>query len=369
MEHINYMTLPWHDWLPIVFLGLMGLSALIYVVLDGFDLGIGILSPLVKRDDRDLMIASIGPFWDANETWLVLAVGLLLVAFPTAHGAVLGALYLPTTAMLIGLILRGVAFEFRIKGPSKQRAFWDSSFFAGSLIATVSQGYMLGYYILGLPTGWTAFVFASLVALGVTSAYVLIGSCWLVAKSENALQRTALRWAKKSVLGIAATMALISAATPLASERIFNIWFVWPNLMWLMPIPLLAVFITWKLFQVLNTATREINAKDAETAAFVEVVETNQAKLRDQSQCAFDGARCWVPFSLTATLFVLAFIGLAYSFFPFVVPESLTIWEAAASRDSLAIILVGTCITLPMIVGYSIFAYKVFGGKATKLSY
>ncbi len=346
MEHLYYLDLPWNDWLPIVFLGLMGLSALIYVVLDGFDLGIGILSPLVGREDRDLMIASIGPFWDANETWLVLAVGLLLVAFPTAHGAVLGALYLPTTAMLVGIILRGVAFEFRVKGPSKQRRFWDWAFFSGSLIATLSQGYMLGYYILGLPSGWAAFGFATLVALGVTSAYVLIGSCWLVAKSENDLQKTAVHWAKLSVIGMAATIALISAATPLASARIFDAWFSFPNVIYLLPIPLLAFGLTYKLYKILETTDQSTD-----------------------TACLFEGRQCWTPFALTALLFILAFVGLAYSFFPYVVPESLTIWDAAAARDSLAIILVGTCITLPMIIGYSIFAYKVFGGKATPLTY
>jgi len=346
MEWVWTSDLAWDDWLPIVFLGLMGLSALIYVVLDGFDLGIGILSPLVEREDRDLMIASIGPFWDANETWLVLAVGLLLVAFPTAHGAVLGSLYLPTTAMLVGIILRGVAFEFRIKGPMKHRKFWDGAFFSGSLIATLSQGYMLGYYILGLPVGWPAFAFATLVALGVTCAYILIGSCWLVAKSENALQQTAIRWATRSLIGTAATMVLISVATPLASGRIFTAWLSFPNVVWLSPIPLLAAWLTWRLYRLLNTTPAAEGAK-----------------------AWYDGGRCWLPFAITATLFILAFFGLAYSFFPYVVPESLTIWEAAASRDSLAIILVGTCITLPMIIGYSIFAYKVFGGKATPLTY
>jgi len=198
-EHWPQVALYWNDWLPMAFLALMGLSALIYVVLDGFDLGIGILSPLVKGADRDLMIASIGPFWDANETWLVLAVGLLLVAFPTAHGAILGALYLPTTAMLIGLIWRGVAFEFRIKGPQKHRRFWDGAFFTGSLITTISQGYMLGYYILGLPSGWQAFVFASLVAVGLTCAYALVGSCWIIAKTESTLQHTAIQWSKRAL--------------------------------------------------------------------------------------------------------------------------------------------------------------------------
>ncbi len=346
IEWASTTELFWDDWLPIVFLGLMGLSALIYVVLDGFDLGIGILSPLVAKEDRDLMIASIGPFWDANETWLVLAVGLLLVAFPTAHGAVLGALYLPTTAMLVGLILRGVAFEFRIKGPMKHRRLWDTAFFSGSLMATLSQGYMLGYYILGLPTGWAAFAFASLVAVGLSCAYVLIGSCWLIAKSEHQLQQTAIRWAIRALIGTAATMVLISAATPLASERIFKAWFSFPNLLWLSPIPFLAIALTWRLHTLLKDTSNETH-----TAHW------------------YDSGRCWSPFAITASLFVLAFLGLAYSFFPYVVPESLTIWDAAASRDSLAIILVGTAITLPMIIGYSIFAYKVFGGKATPLTY
>ena len=346
IETLNSVPIDWSDWLPIVFLLLMGLSALIYVVLDGFDLGIGILTPMLERDDRDLMIASIGPFWDANETWLVLAVGILLVAFPTAHGAVLGALYLPTTAMLIGLVLRGVAFEFRIKGPLKHRAFWDRAFFYGSITATVSQGYMLGYYILGFPQGWAAFAFASLVAGGLMCAYILIGSCWLVAKTENELQQTAIRWAKQSLVGTAATMALISIATPLASDRIFSAWFSYPNLLWLAPIPLIALIVTARLYRRLNTTAPNADGKHW-----------------------FDGGRCWSPFAYSSVLFILAFMGLAYSFFPYVVPESLTIWEAAAARDSLVIILVGTCITLPMIIGYSIFAYKVFAGKAAPLSY
>jgi len=346
IETLNSVPINWGDWLPIVFLFLMGMSALIYVVLDGFDLGIGILTPTLERDDRDLMIASIGPFWDANETWLVLAVGILLVAFPTAHGAVLGALYFPTTTMLIGLVLRGVAFEFRIKGPLKHRGFWDRAFFYGSLAATISQGYMLGYYILGFPQGWAAFAFASLVAAGLVCAYILIGSCWLVAKTENELQHTAIRWARRSMLGTAATMGLISIATPLVSERIFSAWFSYPNLLLLAPIPLIAVIVTLRLYKQLNTTKPNSNGEHW-----------------------FDGGRCWLPFAYSTILFILAFMGLAYSFFPYVVPESLTIWEAAASRDSLVIILVGTCITLPMIIGYSIFAYKVFGGKAAPLSY
>jgi cytochrome d ubiquinol oxidase subunit II len=191
---MNISDWPMQDWLPMVFLGLMGVSALAYVILDGFDLGVGLLSPAVPDEERSLMIASIGPFWDANETWLVLAVGILLVAFPVAHGAILGALYLPTTLMLIGLTLRGVAFEFRAKGPSTQRAAWDRAFFAGSFLATASQGLMLGYYIIGLEDSWRSDLFAALVAVCLTAGYALVGACWLIAKTVGELGQSPCVW-------------------------------------------------------------------------------------------------------------------------------------------------------------------------------
>ena len=330
---------PYHDWLPMVFLGLLGLSALIYVVLDGFDLGVGLLSPCVDEHDRSLMIASIGPFWDANETWLVLAVGLLLVAFPVAHGAILGALYLPTLFMLVGLTLRGVAFEFRAKGPIAQKRQWDRAFFLGSLMASLSQGYMLGKYIIGLQTGLYASLFASLVAVCLTAAYGLIGACWLIAKTENELQHRAVFWAKRLLLGTAIGMLAISVATPWVSPRVFDAWFSFPNIIVLAPIPLASVALVLGLHYFL----------------------TSLPNTTDDHR--------WVPFAFTVALFLLAFSGLAYSFFPYVVPEQYTVWEAAAARESLGIILVGTLITLPMIIAYSVFAYRVFRGKATLLSY
>lgn len=336
---MNIADYPFHDWLPMVFLGLMGLSALIYVVLDGFDLGVGLLSPCVDDHDRNLMIASIGPFWDANETWLVLAVGLLLVAFPVAHGAILGALYLPVLFMLVGLMLRGVAFEFRAKGPATQKRHWDRAFFAGSLLASLSQGYMLGKYIIGLQTGLFASLFALLVAVCLTAAYGLVGACWLIAKTENELQRRAVFWAKRLLAGTALGMLAISVATPWVSPRVFDAWFSFPNIIVLAPIPLASIALVIGLHYFLRSLPS-----------------------------ATDDHR-WVPFTLTVGLFLLAFSGLAYSFFPYVVPDQYTVWEAAAARESLGIILVGTLITLPMIVGYSIFAYRVFRGKATLLSY
>jgi cytochrome d ubiquinol oxidase subunit II len=336
---MTLFDMPPGDWLPVVFLALLGVSALVYVVLDGFDLGVGLLSVLVGEDDRTLMISSIGPFWDANETWLVLAVGLLLVAFPTAHGIVLGALYLPTTLMLVGLTLRGVAFEFRAKGPDGQRRLWDIAFFAGSLIATVSQGYMLGYYVIGLTTGIYSTLFATLVAVCLTAAYGLVGACWLIAKTSGALQMQSIVWSRYLLVGTVAGMFAISVATPLASERIFNAWFSLPNFFLLAPIPLVSIGLVVALYVVLRHTP------------------LHQARWH------------WVPFSLTTVLFILAFAGLAYSFFPYIVPDQLTIWDAAAASESLLIILVGTLITLPMIAGYSVFAYRVFRGKATELTY
>ncbi len=337
---MNVTELPIHDWLPIVFLGLMGLSALIYVVLDGFDLGVGLLSPLSKSEtDKNLMIGSIGPFWDANETWLVLAVGILLVAFPLAHGAILGALYLPTMFMLVGLTLRGVAFEFRAKGPAHQKQLWNRAFFAGSLLATVSQGYMLGKYVIGLQTGLYAVLFASLVAVCLTASYGLVGACWLIAKTENALQKQAVEWARKLLIGTAMGMLALSVATPWVSPRVFDAWFSFPNIIGLAPIPLVSVALVIGLHVILKSLP---NADD---------------KYR------------WAPFAMTVALFILAFSGLAYSFFPYVVPEQYTVWDAAAARESLTIILAGTLVTLPMIVAYSVFAYKVFSGKATPLTY
>ena len=333
------MNYPLADWLPLAFLALMGLSALIYVVLDGFDLGVGLLSPIAGDTDRGLMIASIGPFWDANETWLVLAVGLLLVAFPVAHGVVLTALYLPATLMLVALILRGVAYELRSKGPEQNRTRWDRVFFVGSLLAALSQGYMLGSYTIGLAEGPGPVAFSVLVAVCFTAAYGLIGATWLIAKTEGPLQEQAIGWSRKLLIGTAIGMVAISAATPLVNERVFQAWFTMPYLVLLAPIPLMTLGIFIGLFWLLG------HLHDTE-----------------------DRFR-WLPFIATTTLFVLAFIGLAYSFFPYVVPDQLTIWQAAAARESLMIILVGTLFTLPVIIGYTIFAYRVFGGKARLLTY
>ncbi|MEX2642222.1 MAG: cytochrome d ubiquinol oxidase subunit II [Acetobacterales bacterium] len=326
-------------WLPFVFASLMGLSILIYVVLDGFDLGVGLLFPLGTDPEQDRMIASIGPFWDANETWLVLAIGLLLVAFPIAHGMVLTALYLPVALMLVGLILRGVAFEFRAKAPPTVRHRWNRAFFAGSLMTALSQGFMLGMYIMGLEYTAATLAFALLTAVCLADGYAFIGACWLLIKTEGPLQARAAGWARTTLWGVVAGMAAVSAASPLVSPRIFEKWFEMPQMLLLAPLPLLSLALLaglWRTLRGMPTA---------------------------------DDRRNWLPFAMATALFALAFGGLAYSFYPYVVPERLTIWEAASAPESLFIILIGTCVVLPAILGYTALAYIVFRGKATELHY
>jgi cytochrome d ubiquinol oxidase subunit II len=336
---MSLADLPLDDWLPLAFAALMGLSILVYVVLDGFDLGVGILSVRASAAERDVMVGSIGPFWDANETWLVLAVGLLLVAFPLAHGVILSALYIPATLMLLGLILRGVAFEFRAKAPLADKVLWDRTFFAGSLLAALTQGYMLGIYIIGLDQSLPGILFGLLCGLCLAAAYAFIGACWLIAKTEGALQARSIADARVLVWVGALGMAAISVASPLASERIFAKWFDLPEAILLAPVPLLTLW----LFAVLLRRLREL---------------PNGKPWQD-----------WRPFQIATAIFCLGFLGMAWSFFPYVVPERLTIWEAASARGSLLLILAGALVTLPMIAGYTIFAYRVFGGKATRLTY
>jgi cytochrome bd ubiquinol oxidase subunit II len=327
------------DWLPVIFAGLMGLSILLYVILDGYDLGVGILSRLEDGEHRDLMVASIGPFWDANETWLVLGIGLLLVAFPVAHGLILTQLYVPVTLMLVALILRGVAFEFRAKAEPHHKRHWDSAFFAGSLLAALCQGYMLGAYVLGFDQSAAAVFFCLLAALGLVAGYVFVGACWLIYKVEGDLQRRAARWAERALWATALAMAVISIATPLMSERIFDRWFRLPEFIALLPIPL------------------------ASAALFIGLAIFLRRPVRD------DDALAWVPLATAGILFALGFIGIAYSFYPYLIPDRLDIWQAAASPEALSIILIGTLFVLPVILAYSILAHWIFRGKATQLSY
>ena len=331
-------------WLPLFFALVMALAMLAYVILDGFDLGVGVL--LLKTPEvveRDSMIASIGPFWDANETWLVLGVGVLLVAFPQAHGIILGALYLPVALMLAGLTLRGVAFDFRVKAKAHHRPLWDAAFRAGSLAASWAQGYMLGQLITGFRSDAASMAFSALIGLCLIGAYRLLGATWLIMKSEGPLQLKAVSWARASLLMTALGVLAISVATPLVSQHIFNKWFSFPYLLMLFPIPLTTVVLFGVIYRSL---------------------ERLPLRLADGSQYG-----AGVPFIAAVGVFLLAFLGLGYSLFPWLVIDRMTIWQGTSSIESLWVIFIGTVIVLPVIVGYTIYAYRVFWGKTVSLSY
>ncbi|GIX23729.1 MULTISPECIES: cytochrome d ubiquinol oxidase subunit II [Caldimonas] len=324
--------------LPLIFMAVMGLAMLAYVVLDGFDLGVGMLMHRATPEQKDVMVSSIGPFWDANETWLVLGVGILLIAFPKAHGIVLTALYLPVAVMLIGLILRGVAFDFRVKAQDEHKPLWNRAFFVGSMMASLAQGWMLGRYITGFAQGWQYTVFAAAIAVALATAYVLLGATWLVMKTDGALQARAAGWARLAWLPVVLGMGLISLATPIVSETVRARWFTMPGFIALLPIPLVTAAALVTLRVLLNSPR-------------------------------ILGRLCWVPFALVVAVFVLGFFGLAYSLYPYVVMDRLTIWEAASAPASLKVILLGTALTVPAIIGYTVFAYRVFWGKARELTY
>lgn len=273
------------------------------------------------------------------KTWLVLGVGLMLVAFPMAHGVVLTELYLPVAVMLFGLIFRGVAFDFRAKVPFQKKWRWNMAFFAGSLLTALAQGYMLGSYIMGFDDSLLATLFSILTALAVASGYCLIGACWLIMKCEGGLQEKAIRWAKYYLLNTVIGLLLISLTTPLVSDRIFEKWFSLPEILWLAPVPILTGVLIAFLYRFLR-------------------------------KMPFANDRyCWVPLVSTAGIYVLSFIGLAYSFFPYIIPEKMTIVEAASAPESLMIMLVGALIVLPILIGYTVLAYVIFHGKAKDLSY
>jgi cytochrome d ubiquinol oxidase subunit II len=331
-------------WLPVVFALVMALSMLAYVILDGYDLGVGVLLDSADTvQQKDAMIASIGPFWDANETWLVLGVGVLLVGFPMAHGVILGALYMPVALMLVALSLRGVAFDFRVKAKDHHRPLWDKTFYIGSMLAAWSQGFMLGQLITGFKQDASGYLFSTLIGFCLVFAYRLLGAAWLIMKSEGALQMNAVDWAKGSLWLAAAGVLAISIATPWVSPRIFDKWFSFPNLLMLFPIPAM----TMALFFVISRSLSRLPTR---------LAQGNQY-----------GAA--VPFAGTVGIFLLSFYGLAYSLFPWLVIDRLDIWQAASAPEALWVIFYGVVVVLPVIIGYTIFAYRVFWGKTTTLSY
>jgi cytochrome d ubiquinol oxidase subunit II len=320
--------------LPVIFAVLMGVAILAYVVLDGYDLGVGMLLPAADAREQDVMVASIGPFWDANETWLVLGVGILLVAFPAAHGVILGALYLPVAGMLIGLMIRGVAFEFRVKAQGWHRELWNWLFWLGSFVASFAQGMMLGRYVTGFDPGFGYFLFSLLVGAALCGGYVLLGATWLIMRTESGLQKKAFAWARWGLAWVALGVALVSLVTPAISSTVQAKWFDFPRTLALMLLPAASIASGLWVWRSTGQLARGVSARE------------------------------WAPFAGSVAIFALAFAGLAYSLFPYLVIDRMTIWEAAAHPASLEIVLWGALLVLPFIIGYTVFAYRVFRGKA-----
>ena len=325
--------------LPVVFLAIMGVSLVLYVILDGYDLGVGLLLPFASDREKDTMVAAIGPFWDANETWLVLGVGVLLIAFPAAHALVLTSLYIPVTVMLFGLILRGVSFDFRVKAATHQKRMWNRAFAGGSLIAAVAQGWMLGSYITGLVPSPVNLAFSALIAATMPALYVVLGAGWLLLKTDGELFDKALAWGRRAMPVMGLALFGISISTPLVSETIAEAWFSLPNFIGLMPIPLATIVAFAAVYWVLQR-------RNVALAGYA-----------------------WIVLGGTVLICVLAALGLAYSLYPYIVLDRLTIREAAAAPSSLMFVFVGVAIVLPFTIAYTIFVYRIFHGKATGLSY
>jgi len=319
-------------WAAIILFGIM-----MYVTLDGFDLGLGILYPFfTSKDERDVMMNTVAPVWDGNETWLVLGGAGLMAAFPLAYAVVLSALYLPLILMLLGLVVRGVAFEFRFKARDGERHFWDKAFFGGSVAATVFQGVALGAYIQGIPVVGRAYAggpfdwispFSLTTATGLLIAYALLGSTWLILKTEGALQALAYGMARRLAWALVAAVAVVSLWTPLADAGIAARWSSALRLPWLAPLPLLVAACTCML---LRSITR-----------------------RTQVQ----------PFLWTLALMLLGYAGLGIGLWPNIIPPSISIWEASSPPLSQGFTLVGAALTIPVILAYTVWTYHVFRGK------
>jgi cytochrome d ubiquinol oxidase subunit II len=328
--------------LTVVWAFIIVLAVFIYVALDGFDLGIGILfRSFAVGPDRDTAMNSIAPVWDGNETWLVMGGGGLLAAFPLAYGLIFSALYAPIIAMLLALVFRGVAFEFRWRDPS-HRGFWDLAFSGGSLLAALAQGVVLGALLQGVAVqdrayagGWWDWLtpFSLLTGVSVAVAYALLGATWLVMKAEGRLQRQARTMAWWLGGATLAAIVAVSLATPFLSAAYFETWLRWPALLAVAPVPVLVALASVAFVRSLQ-AGREV-----------------------------------APFLLTLFVFLLCFVGLGISVFPDIVPGAVTIWDAATDRSGQVFMLWGTALVLPMILGYTAWSYWVFRGKVAADGY
>jgi cytochrome d ubiquinol oxidase subunit II len=322
--------------LPLVWSGVIAFAVFMYVLLDGFDLGVGILFPFAReRAERDVMMNSIAPIWDGNETWLVLGGGGLLAAFPLAYAALLPALYLPVMVMLFGLIFRGVAFEFR-HGTGTRVWLWDLAFAGGSVVATFAQGIVLGAFVSGFAYENGRVVGGSFlwltpfnltVGVCLLGGYALLGATWLIMRTHGLVQERSYAQAFTLAILVAVGMGLISASTPLTHPEVAARWFAFPNLLLLLPVPLVTVGVWVTLLRSLGD--------------------------REEKR----------PFLLSIGLFALGYLGLGVSMWPYLVPRHLTIWDAAAPPTSQGFLLVGVVVLVPIILAYTAYSYWVFRGK------
>jgi cytochrome d ubiquinol oxidase subunit II len=315
---------------------ILAVSVFMYVLLDGFDLGVGVLFPFAPDDAaRSTMMASVAPVWDGNETWLVMGGIGMLTAFPVAFSIIFPALYFPVLAMLLGLIFRGVAFEFRPTAKTSGH-HWDRAFFGGSLVATFAQGCVLGKFVLGFEVNGRQYAgsvwdwvhpFVLAVGVGLVFGYVLLGATWLVMKTEGALQDWARAKARIGLYGVVGFIILVSVWTPFLQDRIADRWFSWPNMLYVSPVPVLTGLLTLWLWRSLD------RKKDV------------------------------APFVAAMGLFALCYLGLAVSLFPYIVPHRITLWEAATAPEGQAFLLPGTLFLIPVILMYTAWSYWVFRGK------
>lgn len=324
--------------LPFIWAGLIAFAVFAYVMLDGFDLGIGILYPLFEEErERDQLVNAIAPVWDGNQTWLVLGGGGLLAAFPLAYAVVMPALYAPLSAMLVGLVLRGVAFEFRTK-TRRGRFLWHWGFAGGSIVATLAQGIALGSLVQGIPVagrayagGWWDWLtpFSLFTGVALVAGYALLGAGWLIVKTEGPVADKAYRFAFRLALVTLALIGIVSLWTPFLNPSYMQRWFAWPSIAFSWPIPLLLAGCVYILFTGLLAR------------------------------------RPWTPFLASLGIFALCYAGIGISFYPYIVPTSVTIWQAAAPDASLAFLLAGAAILLPVILAYTAYSYWVFRGKVS----
>jgi cytochrome bd ubiquinol oxidase subunit II len=315
---------------------IIAFAVFIYIVMDGFDLGLGLLYPLFpEKADRDVIMNSVAPVWDGNETWLVLGGGGLMAAFPLAYAVLMPALYTPIIAMLIGLIFRGVAFEFRWRTQNEKNR-WDIAFAGGSWLAALAQGVALGAILQGVQVegrryagGWWDWLtpFSILTGLALVVGYALLGATWLVLKTEGELRDKAYRLSWYLLFAMLGAIGVISLATPLLHIHYAERWFAWPNIILTAPVPIAVGGVSVLLLRSL------IRKQDSQ------------------------------PFFLSLALFALSYAGLGISMYPYIVPQSITIWQAASPENSQIFMLFGVAVLIPLILGYTAWAYWVFRGK------